>query len=38
MKRLTDRRRQWLWFIVLWCAGLSATLALAYTVRFLIWL
>ena len=36
MKPLTDKGRQWLWFAVLWCGGLSATLLLAYGVRWVV--
>jgi hypothetical protein len=33
MKRPTEKRKQWLWFIGLWCSGLSAVLLLAYAIR-----
>ena len=28
MKRLTEKQRQWAWFIALWCGGLSTMLLL----------
>ena len=31
----TDKKRQWLWFVFLWCGGLLATLALSYGYRWL---
>jgi len=33
MKQLTKRTSQWVWFVGLWCAGLSAVLLLAYLIR-----
>jgi hypothetical protein len=33
MKRLTEKQRQWAWFIGLWCSGLSAVLLLGYVIR-----
>jgi phage shock protein PspC (stress-responsive transcriptional regulator) len=36
MKTSTERRRQWLWFVGLWCAGLAATAILAYLTRWMI--
>lgn len=37
MKALTDsKRRQWLWFAALWCAGVAGMLALAYLTRWII--
>lgn len=37
MSRCTDpvRRRQWLWFIALWCGGLLAVLVLSGLVKLL---
>jgi hypothetical protein len=31
----TDKKRQWLWFVLLWLGGLLATLALSYGYRWL---
>jgi hypothetical protein len=37
MKAFTDeKRRQWLWFAALWCAGTACALALAYLTRWFI--
>ena len=36
MKALTEIRRQWLWFAVLWFGGLSTTILLAYLVRWMV--
>ena len=33
MKAPTERRRQWLWFAALWCAGLLAAVLLARGAR-----
>jgi len=33
MKALTEKQRQWLWFVLLWCGGLLACLILAAAVR-----
>jgi hypothetical protein len=33
MKRPTDKQKQWLWFIGLWCGSLSAVFLLAYVIR-----
>lgn len=30
-----NKRKEWLWFIGLWLAGLSAALTLGYTIKFL---
>jgi hypothetical protein len=30
MNPLTEKKRQWFWFAILWCGGLAATLALSY--------
>lgn len=36
MKPCTEKQRQWLWFIFLWCAGLSLTALLAYVMRWVV--
>ena len=36
MKALTDKQRQWLWFVALWCGGLVAVFLLSYLARWLI--
>ena len=36
MNRCTEKQRQWLWFMALWCGGLAATLLLAYGLRWFI--
>ena len=33
MKRPTEKQKQWLWFVGLWCGGLSAVMLLAYLIR-----
>lgn len=33
MKRPTEKQKQWLWFIGLWCGSLSAVFLLAYVIR-----
>jgi uncharacterized membrane protein len=35
MKTLTKTVQEWVWFIALWCGGLSAVLLLAYMVRWM---
>ncbi len=30
---LTSRQKQWLWFILLWCAGLAVVLTLSYIIK-----
>ncbi|MFC1880366.1 DUF2474 domain-containing protein [Thermodesulfobacteriota bacterium] len=35
MKPLTKITTQWLWFVGLWCGGLTAVLLLAYMIRWL---
>ena len=36
MKAPTEKQRQWLWFVLLWCAGMIGTLLLTYSIRFVI--
>ena len=36
MKPLTEKQRQWIWFIMLWCGGLTATLLLSYAIRWIV--
>ena len=36
MNRITEKKRQWLWFAALWCGGLAATLALSYLLRWIV--
>lgn len=36
MSRITEKRRQWLWFAVLWCGGLAAAAALSYLLRWIV--
>lgn len=36
MNRCTDKQRQWLWFVALWCGGIGAALTLAYFIRWVI--
>jgi hypothetical protein len=33
MKPVTEKQKQWLWFIGLWFTGLGTTALLAYAVR-----
>jgi hypothetical protein len=33
MRAPTEKQRQWLWFLLLWCGGLGGTLLLAFLVR-----
>jgi hypothetical protein len=33
MKRPTEKQKQWLWFIGLWCCSLGAVLLLGYVIR-----
>lgn len=30
-----DKRKEWLWFIGLWLAGLGTALSIGYTIKFL---
>ncbi len=36
MKPPTDTRKQWIWFVVLWCGGLLSVALLAQMVRWII--
>lgn len=36
MKPLTEKQRQWIWFILLWCGGLCTTVLLSYALRWVI--
>ncbi len=36
MRPLTEKQRQWIWFILLWCGGLIGTLLLSYAMRWVI--
>jgi len=36
MTRLTERQRQWLWFLILFAGGMAAMLLLAGIVRFIL--
>lgn len=36
MKHTTDTKKQWIWFIGLWFAGLVSVAALAYAIRLLV--
>ena len=33
MSPFTKKQQQWLWFLLLWCGGLTAAVLLAYLVR-----
>jgi len=33
MRPFTKKQQQWMWFVLLWCGGLSATVLLACVVR-----
>ena len=35
MKRLTEKSRQWVWFLALWAGGLTAAYLLAQAIRLL---
>jgi uncharacterized membrane protein len=35
MKRLTEKHRQWAWFVALWAGGLVAVFMLAQALRWL---
>ena len=32
----TEKRRQWMWFVLLWCGGLCATLVFSYLFKWII--
>jgi hypothetical protein len=36
MKACTEKQRQWIWFVALWCGGIAAAFVLASLVRLLI--
>jgi len=36
MKPLTDKQKQWAWFVGLWFTGLIAVAGLAYTFRWIV--
>jgi hypothetical protein len=36
MKPFTERRRQWVWFGLLWCVGLAAAFLMAAVVRWVV--
>ena len=36
MRAPTDRKRQWLWFAALWCAGAASAFVLAHAARWLL--
>lgn len=36
MKTISEKKRKWLWFIILWCAGLVSFLALALLARLIL--
>jgi hypothetical protein len=37
MRPLTEnKKRQWLWFAMLWCGGLVATLVLSYGFKWIV--
>lgn len=35
MNPVTEKKRQWLWFAALWCAGLVAVLTFSYVYKWL---
>ncbi len=35
MMQLTEKRKQWLWFVGLWCGGLAAVSILGYGIKLL---
>ena len=35
MKPFTKKQQQWVWFIGLWCGGLTAVLLLSYIIRWM---
>jgi hypothetical protein len=36
MRHWSKKQQQWLWFAILWCAGLSATFLIAAGMRLLL--
>jgi len=36
MKPCTEKRRQWVWFGLLWCGGLAAAFLLAAAARWMV--
>jgi hypothetical protein len=36
LMKASTKRGQWLWFVILWCAGLLITLLVAYAFRWLV--
>jgi len=36
MNPVTEKKRQWLWFAALWCAGLAATAIVSYVFRWIV--
>jgi hypothetical protein len=38
MITLTEKQKQWAWFIGLWCAGLFVVTSVGYLIKFLIFL
>jgi len=36
MKAVTEKKKQWMWFVGLWCGGLFATAMLSQAFRWLI--
>jgi uncharacterized membrane protein len=35
MNRLTEKKRQWAWFLLLWAGGMTAFFVLAQAIRWL---
>jgi hypothetical protein len=36
MKASTERRKQWLWFTLLWCGGILAALLLSFLTKWVV--
>lgn len=36
IERLSPRKREWMWFIILWCGGLMAILLLSAIIKLLV--
>jgi hypothetical protein len=34
MRRLTEKQKQWAWFVALWCGGLLTVLTLSSIIKF----